>query len=636
MVEQDYATVGETRVHRSDFAYAPEGTNPSEWKLPVHDAAHVRNALARYRQTDLPAGAKSAVIAKIKAAAKKFGVEVSEKSSEFGVRGPGRGGILRSAQNDKPRTTDDGPRTYLSEVKNGLVRIAVAYTGEFVRDGKKFSITHSDLKEMARNLEKREAPVDYEHLSALPAGGVSPGWAKAAGWIRKPDTIESGFGVRGSEPENKSRSFARAQDDSLPFATNHSPLVLWAWAELTPAALAMVKQKEYRYFSPEIHWNDVDEQGQAIGTRLAAGALTNRPFLKELPPIEVSDADYQRLFGLAPRADGRLAMVALSEVASGQRQVGAIHELPLRATNHSPLLLLDLDSVHVPAASKDISVAYHQPSSAEAPRGGPGAEEQIPLPRLRDRNDNGPAPAKAGRGNASEKHDGPSADESADGKEKPMTKKFSFRKLAEGPEQGKFGLYKNGELLMDEGEPVVFDEEEFPAPGDEGETAGAASSAEMRAREAARLAEIFREGRVDRGRAVALAETGQIRLDSVFRAQAAEELVEQFIAEGKLLPRRRAAAFRMALADEAGLRGLLSDARPMVDFTARGLAGAPHLAGSAQNELDEMVEQWIAEHHTDYSAALTEITRRNPELWRRVSAEVSERTNLAAREDEQD
>ena len=221
MVERDYATVGGTRVHRSDFAYAPEGTNPSEWKLPVHDAAHVRNALARYRQTDLPAGAKSAVIAKIKAAAKKFGVEVSEKSSEFGVRGPGRGGILRSAQNDKPRTTDDGPRTYLSEVKNGLVRIAVAYTGEFVRDGKKFSITPSDLKEMARNLEKREAPVDYEHLSALPAGGVSPGWAKAAGWIRKSDTIESGFVVRSRKTKADPSLALRMTACHLPLTTRH-------------------------------------------------------------------------------------------------------------------------------------------------------------------------------------------------------------------------------------------------------------------------------------------------------------------------------------------------------------------------------------------------------------------------------
>ena len=579
MADQDYATVSGTKVHRSDFAYAPAGSGPSEWRLPIHDAAHVRNALARFGQTDLPAGAKAAVVANIKAAAKRFGVEVSEKSSEFEVRGSKLetpNSELRTEKRALPNSALRTPNFALSEVKNGLVRIAVAYTGEYERDGKKFSITAQDLADMSRNLAEREAPIDYEHLSA--AGAAPPGWAKAAGWIRKPDKIEPWFGVRGSGFEAR--------------VPSHEPRVLWCWAELTPAALAMVKQKEYRYFSPEIHWNDVDEQGQKIGTRLAAGALTNRPFLKDLPPIEVSDADYQHLFGLAPRADGRLAMVALSEknvhqsgVAQSLGPAGATHRL-------QTLRLMDLDSIHVPSASKQISVAYHQPGSPEFGVRSPESEK----------------------------------------KEKTMAKKFSFRKLAEGPEQGKFGLYKNGELLMDEGVPVVFDEEDFPSPGDDGETAGGAP--EMRAREAARLAEIFREGRVDRGRAVELAESGQIRLDSVFRAQAAEKLVEQFIAEGKLLPRRRATAFRLALADEAGLRGLLSDARPMVDFTTRGLAGAPHLAGSAQRELDEMVEQWIAEHHTDYSAALTEITRRNPELWRRVSAEVSERTNVG--EDEQE
>jgi len=83
MADQDYATVNGTKVHRSDFAYAPAGVGPSEWKLPIHDAAHVRNALARYRQTDLPAAAKAAVYAKIKAAAKRFGVEVSEEKKLY-------------------------------------------------------------------------------------------------------------------------------------------------------------------------------------------------------------------------------------------------------------------------------------------------------------------------------------------------------------------------------------------------------------------------------------------------------------------------------------------------------------------------------------------------------------------------
>lgn len=46
-------------------------------KLPIHDASHVRNALARFDQTDLPTHIKSSARAKLLAAAKKFGVEVS-------------------------------------------------------------------------------------------------------------------------------------------------------------------------------------------------------------------------------------------------------------------------------------------------------------------------------------------------------------------------------------------------------------------------------------------------------------------------------------------------------------------------------------------------------------------------------
>lgn len=64
----------------SDFAYVPKGGNPSDRKFPIYDAAHVRNALARFTQADLPASAKSAVKARINKAAKKFGIQVSEGS----------------------------------------------------------------------------------------------------------------------------------------------------------------------------------------------------------------------------------------------------------------------------------------------------------------------------------------------------------------------------------------------------------------------------------------------------------------------------------------------------------------------------------------------------------------------------
>lgn len=70
----------------SDFAYiAPGGkkvdgkTEPRSLRhLPIPDAAHVRNALARIGQTDIPASAKKSALQKIKSAAKKFGIEVGE------------------------------------------------------------------------------------------------------------------------------------------------------------------------------------------------------------------------------------------------------------------------------------------------------------------------------------------------------------------------------------------------------------------------------------------------------------------------------------------------------------------------------------------------------------------------------
>lgn len=75
---QDYATHGGKKFTREEHAYAPAGSTPSEWKYPIGDAAHVRAALARWGQEKgIPESEKPAVHAKILAAAKKFGIEVS-------------------------------------------------------------------------------------------------------------------------------------------------------------------------------------------------------------------------------------------------------------------------------------------------------------------------------------------------------------------------------------------------------------------------------------------------------------------------------------------------------------------------------------------------------------------------------
>jgi hypothetical protein len=68
-----------------DFGYVSKDGKTR--KLPIHDAAHARNALARFNQTDLPASAKAAVYQKIVKRAKKFSVQVSDEQANYASRG---------------------------------------------------------------------------------------------------------------------------------------------------------------------------------------------------------------------------------------------------------------------------------------------------------------------------------------------------------------------------------------------------------------------------------------------------------------------------------------------------------------------------------------------------------------------
>jgi hypothetical protein len=63
------------RVPAENFAF------PKERKEPLTDARHVRNAIARFDQVEGVSDAdREAAWKRIKAAAKKFGVEVNERS----------------------------------------------------------------------------------------------------------------------------------------------------------------------------------------------------------------------------------------------------------------------------------------------------------------------------------------------------------------------------------------------------------------------------------------------------------------------------------------------------------------------------------------------------------------------------
>ena len=62
------------KIPEKEFAF------PKEEKEPIHDAAHVRNAIARFNQVrDVTDADRAAAWKRIVAAAKKFDVEVNEK-----------------------------------------------------------------------------------------------------------------------------------------------------------------------------------------------------------------------------------------------------------------------------------------------------------------------------------------------------------------------------------------------------------------------------------------------------------------------------------------------------------------------------------------------------------------------------
>ena len=140
----------------------------------------------------------------------------------------------------------------------GLHRIPIALTGKWNKDGHEFSITLDDLKQMVANFSARKngkVVVDYEHASENPKvakGNPIP----AAGWIEAMELVGA---------------------------------TVFASVDWTKEAATMIKDKAYRFVSPAIDWFAVNkETGDGIGTALSSLALTNHPFLEELPALCLS------------------------------------------------------------------------------------------------------------------------------------------------------------------------------------------------------------------------------------------------------------------------------------------------------------------------------------------------------------
>jgi hypothetical protein len=178
-----------------------------------------------------------------------------------------------------------------------LHQIPICVTGTWAKNGHKFSITAEDLAAMVRNFNKRknsQIVIDYEHASEQPEvskGGPIP----AAGWIH--DLSEEDTELR-------------------------------ALVEWTPLAAELIASGQYRFFSPAIDWNFTDkETGESQGATLTSGALTNHPFLEELPPITLTE------YGAVLLADVSTGYLDGPARTSGQGAIMKSKELSVKKMN---------------------------------------------------------------------------------------------------------------------------------------------------------------------------------------------------------------------------------------------------------------------------------------------------------------
>ncbi|MGH2380643.1 MAG: DUF6582 domain-containing protein [Candidatus Limnocylindria bacterium] len=95
MAELD--TKDRKRIKTGDFAYVD---SDGDGHLPIHDESHVRNAIARYNQTEFESkAAKERARKKILSAAKKHKIDVDEDAQ-----------IARPATSLRAASTKAGPR----------------------------------------------------------------------------------------------------------------------------------------------------------------------------------------------------------------------------------------------------------------------------------------------------------------------------------------------------------------------------------------------------------------------------------------------------------------------------------------------------------------------------------------------
>ena len=148
----------------SDFAYiSPGGKKDSEGKttprslrhLPIPDAAHVRNALARLNQTDIPPAAKKEALAKIKRKAKELGVEVSK--SDAGIK-DGNADYPTSEDRTSAKTKKEWDKVDKKELKKDTKKEKKEHEEDAIKDDE------SKIKKLKKGTPSEKKSVEIHDI----------------------------------------------------------------------------------------------------------------------------------------------------------------------------------------------------------------------------------------------------------------------------------------------------------------------------------------------------------------------------------------------------------------------------------------------------------------------------------------
>jgi len=533
--DKDHKSVGGDAVHRDKFAYVGDPEDKSTWHLPLDTAARAEDALGRFAQTEgIPADKKAEVARKVAAAAKSHGVNTEGFESKH-----------LSERTLFDELHPEVLEVSLSEIKDGLVRIPLCYTGQkFKKGNQEFTISLSDLRNMDAQLNEREIMIDYEHLSAQPI--VPPGFGKAAGWVKRSAGIEK---------------------------LSDGRHLLWGWAEFTAAMLTAIKNKEYRYTSAEPHWNERDEKGRNIGTVVAAVAMVNRPFQKDLPPIEISPAVYPQL----------LETVSMSELTrrSAMVDIGSVH-VDSDINDPTKEKTKMADETMKTLSKKKVEEGEHKGKFGYF-------SEDGKMVGMAEDNGSGPVP-------------------------------FKMKHMKDGPHKGKVGLF-DGDVMMGHVTKSAMKAcmDDIDDTDDADDADGSKKAAKMKA---ARLAD---ERAKDAICLVMMSEAKPSEIDDMIdgfidkdelstagsrRAQKIDRLLTSAFAKGKFAPTQRTALFTWAVTDYDSCSAFLSEQKATVDLKSRGIEGNTEKDTNPTGELLGATRAYMADHKiTDFAAAMTAFTQ---------------------------